>query len=195
MKISRAPNRNCSGQFMAEAAIGLALMTFAWIIITYSLFMGNNQTRTVMAARYAAWYAGSNNGTLPTTDQIDQYFFYQSGVSTVNNSTAENVSDLIPSFIPSIIRNIFNFSDGSAGNGPFKATVTFGVQDANSTVFPFSLLKTHVPFMPTSEMTNVLSVQSSCQWDGDADTYGSSDTLFQLIGNTIKNLATPNPQF
>jgi hypothetical protein len=166
MKTFHSRSRDCSGQFLAEACIGLALMTFTWIIMTYSLFMANNQIRTAMAARYAAWYQGANNGTQATKGQIDQYFFFQA-LSTVTPQTA--VQPPLISQIP-VISSLLT-SDGTAANGPFKVGVSFGVPDTSSTVFPFSMLKTHVPFMPNSEITNILSVNSSAQWDGIADTW------------------------
>ncbi len=191
MKISLAPRRNCAGQFMAEAAIGLALMTFVWIVFTYALFLGNNQTRTVMAARYAAWYQGANKGTMPTAGQVDQYFFYQTGISTVKSATPETVSSFVPPFIPKGISKLFDLSDGTAANGPFKVNVTFGVQSASaSSPFPFDLLNAKVPFMPDSTLSGVLSVQSSCQWDGVADNWSSADTVLKVVWNALKNLVS-----
>jgi len=192
MKFTRAPNRSCSGQFMAEACIGLALMTFVWIILTYSLFMANNDIRTEMAARYAAWYQGANgSGTIATASQMDQYFFFQSGLSAVKAGTPETVSSFFPPFIPKGLTKLFDLSDGTAANGPFKVSVSFGVSSvSSSSAFPFNLLSTHVPFMPDSNMTNALSVSSSCQWDGVADTWTSADTVLKVIWNMLKNLVS-----
>jgi len=196
MKISRNPRRRCAGQFMAEACIGLALMSFVWIILTYSLFMANNDIRTEMAARYAAWYQGANgNGTMATTNQMDQYFFYQTGLSTVKPGTPEQVSSFFPPVIPSGLTKLFDLSDGTKANGPFKVSVSFGVSSVDSSSpFPFDLLNTHVPFMPDSNITNALSVQSSCQWDGVADTWTDSDTVLKVIWNMLTSLATPTPK-
>jgi hypothetical protein len=194
MKILYSRRQNCSGQVMAEACIGLALMTFVWIIVTYSLFMANNQIRTVMAARYAAWYQGANNsGTIATASQMDQYFFYQSGLSTVTKENPKTAGDIISAIIPiglpKSVTQIFDLNDGTDANGPFKVSVSFGVQNANSTTFPFSMLKTHVPFMPDSTMT-VLSVKSSAQWDGIADTWNTAGQALGVIWNALKNLVT-----
>ena len=191
MKISRNPRRQCSGQFMAEAAIGLALMAFVWIILTYSLFMANNDIRTEMAARYAAWLQGANGGTIATASQMDQYFFYQTGLSTVKAGTPEQVSSFFPPVLPSGLTKLFDLSDGTAANGPFKVSVSFGVSSADSSSpFPFDLLNTHVPFMPDSNITNALSVQSSCQWDGVGDTWTDSTTVLKVIWNMLKNLVS-----
>jgi hypothetical protein len=169
---------------MAEACIGLALMTFAWIIISYSLFMANNQIRTAMATRYAAWYQGANgSGTLATTNQIDQYFFFQPGFSIVTSEPSEPLP-----VIPSSLSRLFDLTDGSAANGPFKVSVSFGVPNLDSAnAFPFDLMNTQVPFMANSAMTNLLSVQSTCQWDGVADTWNTPSQVYAVVWNELKN--------
>lgn len=191
MKLLVAPDRRRSGQIMAEACIGLALMVFAWIIITYSLFLANNQIRTEMAARYAAWYQGNNignnNNALPDKSDIDKYFFFQSGLSTVTPLTPALIPDALSGNMPS---SNANTNDGTSGNGPFKVQITFGVSDPNSSAnpFPFSLLTTHVPYM-TNSMMSVYSVNSSCQWDGDSDTWNTWTAAGKGIWNTISGNA------
>jgi len=171
---------------MAEACIGLALMAFTWIIGTYALFMAENKVRTAMAARYAAWYQGANgNGTLPTTAQIDEGFFQQAGVSTV--------TDVTPQAAEVPVLNIpLGFNDGTAANGMFKVQVTFGVSSlASANQYPFVLLNTQVPYMPSSALTNAFSVQSSCQWDGVGDTWTTAGQALSAIWNELKSLAVP----
>jgi len=181
MKLLVASHRRCSGQILAESCIGLALMVFAWIIITFSLFMANNQIRTEMASRYAAWYQGNNNGTLPSASDIDKYFFFQSGLSTVTNLT--------PALIPDALAGLNTtnaVNDSSDGNGPFKVRVSFGPTDPNNSAnpSPFNMLTTHVPFM-TNSMMSIYSVNSTCQWDGDSDTWNSWSAAAKGIWNTI----------
>jgi hypothetical protein len=185
MKMFPSLRQRDSGQIMVEACIGLALMAFAWIIITYSLYLADNQIRTEMAARYAAWYAGNNNGTHPTAANIDQYFFFQSGLSTVSKLTPALIPDALAGQNPT---NAVN--DNSDGNGPFKVQITFGVTDPNnsSNPFPFDLLATHVPLM-TNSMMAVYSVNSSCQWDGDSDTWNTWSAAAKGIWATISGNA------
>ncbi len=66
MKLLSSRHHVASAQILAEAAIGLSLMTFAWILIAYSLYLANYKIRTEMAARYAAWYQANNGGTAAT---------------------------------------------------------------------------------------------------------------------------------
>ena len=172
---------------MAEAAIGLSLMTFAWILIAYSLYLANYKIRTEMAARYAAWYTGNNNGTLPTTDQLDKYFFMQPGLSSVSMQQAILLPDVITSTTPS---GDSYTNDSTSGNGPYRVQVTFGVtslDDANNP-FPFNLLNSSVkvPMMPSTTLS-AMSVNSTCQWDGDSDTWNTFSSALSGIWNTIQS--------
>jgi len=192
MKIICAQRRGENAQIMVEACIGLSLMVFTWILVSYSLYMANNQIRTEMAARYAAWYTGNNNGSLPSTTQIDQSFFFQSGLSTVTSQTpvtmSQFVSQLSGGLIPSQFLSFLNLSDGTSANGPFKVQVSYGVTDPSSSdnPFPFSILQTHVPFM-TNSMMSVYSVNSTCQWDGDSDTWNTASQAWGLITTFLTN--------
>jgi hypothetical protein len=192
MRISYAKNRLEAAQILVEACIGLALIVFTWILLTYSLYMANNQIRTEMASRYAAWYTGNSGGNLPSTAQIDQYFFYQTNLSTVSTQTCDDmstfVSQLTGSFIPSQFLSFLNLSDGTAANGPFRVQVSFGVTDPNNSTnpFPFSVLQTKVPFM-TNSMMSVFSVNSTCQWDGDSDTWNTASQAWGLITNFLES--------
>jgi len=170
-----------SGQIMAESCIGLALMSFAWIILLYSLFLADNHIRTAMAARHAAWYKGAGGGDM-TAAQLDEYFFYQPGVSAVEYKQGDGIEALVLS------GNSPSFS-GDAG-WPTRATVTFGVTNVNDSAnpFPFDLLTTKVPFMPDSAMTNVLSVNSVCQWDQTSETWRSPGKALSGVFDTLKDL-------
>jgi hypothetical protein len=191
MKILPSVSRKNAAQILAEACIGLSLMVFAWILITYSLYLANNQLRTEMAARYAAWYTGNNNGTPPTTAQIDQYFFFQSGLSGLSTPNAAGIGDVITGTMPSGTAT-YGGSDGSSGNGPFKIEITFGVASLDTTTnpFPFSIVSTgvSVPFMPTNTLS-VFSVNSSCQWDGDSDTWTSASSALAGVWNSLTSAA------
>src|SRR5688500_12896765 len=88
-----SPNRSCAGQVITEAVIGLALMSFACILMTYSLYMGTNSIRTSMAARHAAWFKGAS-GNDATPAQIDQWFFFQDGLTKVKPGKLETIATL-----------------------------------------------------------------------------------------------------
>ncbi len=178
---------SCSGQVMIEAAIGLALLAFAWIMLSYSMFMATNDIRTVMAARYASWYRGAS-GNAATADQIDHAFFYQSGLSKVEYGPGQGIADLLSSG-----GNIASTASKYSGdeNGPFMAKVTFGPSSLSSTnQFPFDLLTTEVPLMPNSYLTNCLSVFSTCQWDGVGDTWRSPGQAFKGIVDSLKAIVS-----
>ncbi|HTR43690.1 MAG TPA: hypothetical protein VMH87_18920 [Pseudomonadales bacterium] len=193
MKILYTQRRRETAQILVEACIGLSLMVFTWILLSYSLYMANNKIRTEMAARYAAWYTGNNNGTMPAASQIDQYFFFQSNLSTVTNETPDNMSTFISQLsgglIPSEFTSFLNLSDGTSANGPFRVQVTYGVTDPSSSgnPFPFSILQTHVPFM-TNSMMSIYSVNSTCQWDGDSDTWNTASQAWGLLTTFVGNM-------
>jgi hypothetical protein len=190
MKLLSELNRRRLGQVLAEACIGLSLMVFAWIIITYSLYMANNSIRTEMAARYAAWYQANNpanqeNGVnMPATgEQLDQYFFYQSGLSSVQQLTPPILiaqlfqSDVMPT----------NTQTYSGNDNPVYVQVTYGVTTpTSSSPFPFSLLSVQVPLMPNSTL-GVYSVNSSCQWDYDSDLWTNASQALNGVWDTLKN--------
>jgi hypothetical protein len=183
MKISISSTARSRGQVLTEAAIGLSLVTFAWIVVTYCLFMANNHIRAEMAARHAAWYKGTTGNDM-TQAQLDQMFFFQTNVAKVVYSQGEGIGSLIglgsggPSFLDE--------------NGfPTKATVTFGPSDAaHATEFPFDLLNTQVPFMPSSMLTNALSVSATSQWDHVGETWTTADKALSAVFNTLKGIVS-----
>jgi hypothetical protein len=181
MKLLKALNRRRLGQVLAEACIGLSLMVFAWIIITYSLYMANNAIRTEMAARYAAWYQANTGGTAATGEQLDQYFFYQSGLSSVSQLTPVLMGQAFEGDAPT------NASSYSGNDNPVNVQVSYGVSaPASSSPFPFNLLSVHVPLMPTSTLP-VYSVNSSCQWDYDSDLWTNASQALNGVWNTLKD--------
>jgi hypothetical protein len=172
-----------SGQMLPEAAIGLSLVVFVFLLSSYSLFISLNYTRTAMAARHAAWFHGQSGGNM-TPAQADQWFFYQSGLSKVEYSAGIPISGLV-----SLSGDKKTY--GEAGSGPVLAKVTFGPKDAASaTKYPFTLMKTHVPFMPDSMLEGGLSVKNSCQWDEIRDTWTSPGKALQGVFNMLKSQVT-----
>jgi hypothetical protein len=183
MKLFKPINRKILGQVLAEACIGLSLMVFAWIIISYSLFMANNSIRTEMAARYAAWYQANNSGnnnSPATGDQLDQYFFFQSGLSAVPQPEPQ------PALIGNVIEgNMPTNASSYSGNAPYRVEVTFGVTTPSSTSpFPFNLLSVQVPLMPNGTLP-IYSVNSYCQWDDDSDLWTNASQAFSGVWETI----------
>jgi hypothetical protein len=182
MKLLSSRRHRASAQVLAEACIGLSLMTFAWILIAYSLYLANYRIRTEMAARYAAWYQ-ANSGTAATPAQLDQYFFYQSGLSSVQNVSPALIGQVIEGNMPT---NAATYSTGSSQ--PVKAEVTFGVSslDNTSNPFPFNLLNSNVrvPLMPSSTLST-FQVNSACQWDDDADCWTNASSAFSGLWNTL----------
>jgi len=179
----RNPRRSCSGQVITEAAIGLALMSFTWILMTYFCYQANNQIRTSMASRHAAWLKGTT-GSTPSATQIDEWFFFQSGLSKV-----EDIDP--PVRIPDLFSDS-NAKDGKGfngkGKGPFLVKVSYGVDSLDSaTQFPFTLLKSKVPFMPTMPTTN-LSVSSFCQWEETTDTWNTAGDAVGGVIDAVKGL-------
>ena len=177
----RSRRAACSGQVLAESCIGTAIMTFAWILLVFSTYMGTNHIRTAMAARHAAWMKGALN-TEVSTAQLDQWFFYDSGLTKVEYGKGLGVGDLFSSTTGD--RKTY----GDAGNGPFLARVTFGVADTNSlTKFPFVLLKTSVPFVPPPLLDKGLSVKCWCEWVDVSNTWTSWSDALSGIWDAIKN--------
>jgi hypothetical protein len=179
-----------SGQILAEAAIGLAILAFGWILLTYALYMANSYLRTEMAARYAAWYQANNgSGTAIPSGTLGPLFFGTAGC-LVDQGNAQ-----VSSYQPSASENLFSLSDGLATNGPFKAAVSFGATDSTSAgTYPYVLLKNKVPFMigfqdKTSPLLTV--VQSSCQWDGDRDVWSSPGAVLSAVWGELTSKATP----
>jgi hypothetical protein len=187
MKLLSSRRQRQLAQILAEACIGLSLMTFAWILIAYSLYLANYQIRTEMAARYAAWYTGNNNGTLPTPAQLDQFFFMQPGLSSVTMQPPVLLPDVITSSSPS--GDSFT-NDNTSGNGPYRVQVSFGVSSLNISTnpFPFNLMNPNikVPMMPSLALSTT-SVNSTCQWDGDSDTWNTFSSAASGIWNTISS--------
>ena len=139
-----------SGQVMAEACLAIALLAFTWITASFAAFMNTNHIRTAMAARHAAWMHGN-------------------GVVDVQQIQSVGIGEFIAGKADTQKYN-------GQGNGPFRYTVSFGMDKADintTTNYPFVLLKTELPFMPPSLPDRYIKVQSSCQWEEVNSTWTS----------------------
>ena len=171
---NRCRRQNLAGQIMAEAAIGLALLVFVWILVSYTNYMGINRIRTNMAARHSAWLSG--HGADPTANGlITSNFFLGNDANLV--TVAPPVTNSLNLFGISIDPNFL------VGASPevYSNTVTFGVANVNSSSpFPFNLLMVNVPFMPTDLLDSFKSftmVSSHCAWPADVWNICSEPTL------------------
>ena len=177
---------------MAEACIGLALLSFVWILISYTSFMTTNRIRTAMAARHAAWRV-AKEGVNPQSisKEINDDFFFNSfatvekGNAPINHAGSIGVPILAVPLIP--LHGII--TDSSAPN---RTRVKFGINLADlnspSVSYPFSLMNTHVPFMTNSLLAGLLSVNSQCQWATIKDVWSDkpSDPLNRLPLSVFK---------
>ena len=145
-----------SGAILAEACIGLALLVFLWILVSYVTFMSNNRIRTVMAARDSAWMSG--NGLNPTKGSLADSFFIGDDVKVAK----------VMSSVP------VKLNVGNPYLKPFVCSnsVTFGMSAndmKNSTQFPFVLMNMNVPFMPSAFLADFTSVSGHCAWPADVN--------------------------
>jgi hypothetical protein len=152
-----------AGQILAEAAIGLSLMVFVWIIVSYVNYMCNNRIRTNMAARFSAWLSG--NGVDPTASgYLAPYFFLNNDTNLVAATSVQNNLSFLGVSVPSII-----VPDPII----YSNSVTFGTNTVDSSSpFPFNMLTVHVPFMPDM-LTNFTMVSAHCAWPDVSNTYNS----------------------
>ena len=177
-----------SGQILTEAAIGLSLMSMAWILTSFVSFMATNHLRTVMAARYAAWYRGEALEEA-STNQIRNYFFYHDLVG-VEYGPGVGMLDL-----DSNLETVDKEKLRRAASGPFLATVRFGItgpESAGAMQVPFSLLWAQLPFMPVlaPEGGTPLSLASSCQWEETGNPWNEPDEALSWIWERLKALAS-----
>ena len=194
MKIRVAQSkRHRSGQIMAEACIGLALLSFTWILISYTSFMTTNRIRTAMAARHMSWWIAKTGADPQSlTSKVNAEFFYNSfavvekGSDPINHAGSIGVPILAAPLIP-----LHGFMSDSGS--PNRTRVTFGINLADlnspSVAYPFSLMNTHVPFMTNSLLDGFLSVNSQCQWAAinDAWTNNPANCMNRLPLSAFKN--------
>jgi hypothetical protein len=151
---------------MAEAAIGLALLTFVWIVVSYVNYMGINRIRTNMAARHSAWL--SSHGADPTANGL-----------ITSNFFVGNDANLVTVSLP--VKNTMSFFGVGFDLSKvdlltpapelYSNTVSFGANNVDSSSpFPFNLLVVNVPYMPTNTLqsfTYFTMVSSHCAWPAD----------------------------
>lgn len=169
--------RHCSGQILAEACIGLSLLAFVWILVSYHSFMTENRIRTAMAARHVAWRVAKDPGVNLQTlakDVNDHVFYSSSATVQKGDKPVDHVGSTGIGFLNLILANkVFSLHNPVSDPGPYRMKVTFGITQEDlkrpGVAFPFSLMNTHVPFMTNSLMAGFLSVNSQCQWAAIGD--------------------------
>ena len=180
-----------SGQVLTEACIGLALLAFTWITLSFVSYMSNNHIRTLMAARHGAWLKG-NSADL---DLVRTQFFPgddQSLVTVSSHSSALSIAGALSGGATSASQNVPG-SDGS-----WIVTVSFGMTPeelARNPRFPFNWMNTTVPFMPKSMLENWLTVESQAAWPADCNNTWQSFSeavsgMWGLLVNELRGLAS-----
>lgn len=167
---------NESGQALTEAAIGMSLMAFAWVLIYFASYMVNHSGRCAIAARHAAWSKG--NGVEVSADSLRGDVFFDNLPMVRLATTAEQSTDATGNLSGNdIVREILElFPD------IHKADVDFGVADGGeATTWPFTLTKTQFPFMPDSTMPALMNTSAHCEWDSVTDTWDSIGDIFESI--------------
>src|ERR1700733_12818093 len=97
---NRFRKRTSAGQILAESVIGLSLIVFVWILVSYVNYMCNNRIRTDMAARFSAWLSG--NGVDPTASgYLAPYFFMNNDTNLVAATSVQNNMSLMGVSMPS----------------------------------------------------------------------------------------------
>ena len=168
-------NRHRSGQIMVEACVGISLLAFVWILISYTSFMTTNRIRTAMAARHAAWRV-AKEGVNPQSmsKEINDDFFYNSFATVENGDAPVNRAGSIG--VPILTIPLIPLHGFIGDSGPPNRTrVTFGIKPADlnspNVAYPFNLMNTHLPFMTNSMLAGFLSVNSQCQWPAINDVW------------------------
>ena len=185
-KLTRVAGRSESGAVLVEACIGLSLMVFAWILMSYSSYLGTNHIRTAMAARHAAWKQGmmGSDGS-PTVEEIEREFFYETGLTRLELRKAPGLGSLVTG-------NSHGSKMANAGDGPYIASVTYGPEDLDSTtVFPFNMMKVTVPFAGPTRLS-IFEVKTECQWEEIGDTWDSLASAAAGLLSTVTSLI-PKP--
>ncbi len=165
-----------SGQAMTEAAIGMSLMAFAWLLIYLASYMVNHTGRCAIAARHAAWSKGNEVEVSADTLRSDIFFDNLPLVTltTATEQTSDATGELSGNAIVEAILSLFPDIQ--------KADVAFGLgEDGEATTWPFSLTKTRFPFMPDSTMPTLMNVTVHCEWDSVTETWDSIGGIFESI--------------
>ena len=187
-------NESRSGQAMIEACLGIALLTFVFVLVGVSTFMSNNRIRTAMAARHAAWMHGADlydnsaqNREYLNNVNIDNWFFFpskdahlsipQQGRLNIDPTRHTQVAQLPGTSSGLRLQNLPLHTisvDAQAKIADILQEaktlpayqVSYGLQSPDHFAgFPYNLLRTDVPFMPTPLVTSLLNFDSVCQWE------------------------------
>ena len=162
-----------SAQILAEACIGLSLLTLVWIFLSFSTYMANNKIRAAMAARHAAWLQANGE----SINSVPGAFFFGGDVGLAKAASGKKITlqrlPIVPLWQGSVWSNSVSF-------GMSSATL------AGTTKYPFVLMKTRLPFMPPSLLDNFLSVDSACGWPGDVgDSYKDWNPITSGISTAL----------
>ncbi len=180
MRKRATTKRGRRGQALVEACVGLAIMTFVFLLAGFLVWMSGNKIRTAMAARHAAWLKGS--GGNPTDATIGEGFFYDPDFVKVDPIGAVGALDALTG------GDSDQMSYSDANGGPFRYKVSFGIETnalATTADYPFTWMKIQLPFMPKSEMRHFVMVYSVCQWDEVGNTWTSWIDALQGIWDRI----------
>lgn len=181
--------QTAAGSIMAEAAIGLALLTFVWILVVYVNYMGINRIRTNMAARHSAWLSG--HGGDPQASGFATNFFVGNDARLV--TVAQPVKNSLSLFGISIDPNLLV----GASADIYSNSISFGVDNVDSTSpFPFNLLVVNVPFMPKNTLqsfTSFTKVTSHSAWPADVWNIASEPTMMIEIAEGAAYAGVPWP--
>ena len=188
LRIQRQNLKRClgddSGQAMVEASIGLSLMVFVFIMIAIITYMMHHHTRTIMAARHAAWIGANleddyDSGGVMTTvlGLIKSGFFYD--------------TDLVR-IVPGAFGEESFFSLGELVENPPVAgafyRIEYGLDPADPDTyiapedvpFPLNLYEVKAPLMADNEKiyedgfaseTRLGIVHGQCKWNSTVDTW------------------------
>ena len=168
--------RGESGQAMTEAAIGMSLMAFVWVLAYFASYMVNHSGRCAVAARHAAWSKG--NGVEVSADSLRGDVFFDNlpmvRLTTATEQTSDATGDLSGNIIVEAILGLFPDIQ--------KADVAFGVEEGGAVnTWPFMLTKTQFPFMPDSTVPTLMNVSVHCEWDSVNETWDSIGGMLESI--------------
>ncbi|MDA1087282.1 MAG: hypothetical protein O2901_09740 [Verrucomicrobia bacterium] len=205
MKLQLQPHsvRRClkddSAQAMVEASIGLSLMAFVFIMIAIIGYMMQHRTRTVMAARHAAWIGANldgeydSGGVLATVRAaVKEGFFYETGLVRVEPGV----------FGEETLISVGEFMDSpTVGGGFYRVEYGLDPADPGSYIdpadvpFPLNLYEMKLPFVADDEKiyegefatdTHLGIVNGQCKWNATADTW----TCLGDLGDGLVNALT-----
>ncbi|MDA0322186.1 MAG: hypothetical protein O2923_05655 [Verrucomicrobia bacterium] len=188
-----------SAQAMVEASIGLSLMVFVFLMIGIICYMMQHHTRTIMAARHAAWIGAnleedySSGSVLASVRALiqDGFFYEQELVRVVPGAFGEET-----------LLSLGEFIDNPTVAGAFYR-IEYGLDPANpgayidpdQVPFPLNLYEMKLPFVAEEEKIyeegfasaeHLGIVHGQCKWNATADTW----TCLGDLGDGLVNALT-----